>query len=330
MKAIVQTHYGAPEVLQLKEVVKPTPKDKEVLIRIRATSVNFGDLLARNFKAVSPRDFNMPFPLWLLSKLALGVRQPRTSILGSELAGEVEAVGRAVTKFKPGDQVFGFPGQSFGAYAEYLCMSEDGTLARKPANLTYEEAAVVPYGAIMALNLLRKVNLQPGQKVLINGASGGIGSAAVQIAKHLGAEVTGVCGASRGAYVKALGADRVIDYAREDFTRNGETYDVIFDILGKGTYARYAGSLTPGGILLFASFKARQLLDMLWTSLAGGRKVICALAPGGAEDLAAVKDLIEAGHLKAIIDRRFPLAQAGEAHRYVEAGLAQGRVAILV
>jgi NADPH:quinone reductase-like Zn-dependent oxidoreductase len=330
MKAIVCTEYGTPDVLQLKEVAKPTPKDNEVLIRVHATSVNFGDLMARNFKAVSPRKFNMLFPFWLLSKISFGLRKPNITILGNELAGEIEAVGKDVKRFKKGDRVFGYPGLSFGAYAEYLCMPENGVLAIKPVNMTYEEAAVVSYGAIMALNLLRKANIQPGQKVLVNGASGGIGSAAVQIAKHFGAEVTGVCSIPRLEFVKSLGADHVIDYTKEDFTQNGETYDFIFDILGKGSFSRVKRSLKPNGILLFASFKMKHLLQMLWTSMIGGRKVICALAPGSVEDLISVKELIEAGKLKAVIDRCYPLEQTAEAHRYVEQGRKQGNVVIAI
>ena len=328
MKAIVCTKYGSPDVLQLQEVARPTPKDHEILIRVHATSVTFGDTMARNFKAISPSEFNMPLIFWLLTKISLGLKQPKITILGSEFAGEAEAVGKDVKRFKKGDQVFGFPGQSFGAYAEYLCMPEGGVLAIKPANMTYEEAAVVPYGAIMALSLLRKVNVHSGQHVLINGASGGIGSAAVQIAKYLGAEVTGVCGTPRLAFVESLGADKVIDYTKEDFTQNGETYDLIFDILGKSSFSRCQGSLKPNGILLFASFKMKQLLQMLWTSRTGSKRVVCALAPGSVEDLASVKELIEAGKIRAIIDKRYPLEQAAEAHRYVEMGYKKGNVVI--
>jgi NADPH:quinone reductase-like Zn-dependent oxidoreductase len=330
MKAIVCTEYGPPEVLQLEEVARPAPKDNEVLIRVRATSVNFGDMMARNFKAITPHEFNMPFLFWLLAKISLGLRKPKTTILGSEFAGEIEAVGKDVKHFKKGDQVFGYPGQSFGAYAEYLCMSEDAVLAIKPANITCEEAAVVPYGAIMALNLLHKMNIRPGQKVLVNGASGGIGSAAVQIAKHFGAEVTGVCGTPRLEFVKSLGADKVIDYAKNDFTRNDETYDLIFDILGKSSFSQCKSSLKPNGTLLFASFKMKQLFQMLWTSLAGTKKVVCAIAPGSVEDLISIKELVEAGKIKSIIDRRFPLEEAAEAHRYVELGHKRGSVVITV
>lgn len=330
MKAIVCTEYGAPDVLQLKEVAKPTPKDNEILIRVAATSVNFGDLIARNFRAISAREFHMPFLFWLMAKISFGLNRPKFTILGNEFAGEVEAVGKVTTRFRPGDRVFGYHGENFGAYAEYLCIPEDGVLAIKPANMTYEEAAVVPYGSIMALNLLRKGNIQPGQKVLVNGASGGIGSAAVQIAKHFGAEVTGVCGTPRLEFVKCLGADHVIDYTTEDFTRNGETYDLIFDILGKSSFSRCKNSLKPNGILLYASFKGKQLLQMLWTSVTAGRKVICAIAPGSTEDLVCVKELIEAGKIKAIIDQCFPFEEAAEAHRYVEEGHKKGNVAIAV
>ena len=328
MKAIVYTKYGLPDVLQLKEVEKPAPKDNEVLIRVCATSVNYGDLAARNFKAISPQEFNMPLLFWLLAKISFGLSKPNITILGSEFAGKVEAAGKAVKLFKPGDQVFGYPGQSFGAYAEYICLPENGVLAIKPANLSCEEAAVIPYGAIMALNLLRKVNVRRGQKVLINGASGAIGSAAVQIARYFGAEVTGVCGTPRLEFVKSLGVEHVIDYTREDFTRNGETYDLIFDILGKSSFSQCQGSLKPDGILLFASFKMKQLFQMLQISRSAGQKVICALAPGSLEDLISVRELIEAGNIKVIIDKRYPLEQTAEAHRYVEQGHKKGYVVI--
>ena len=330
MKAIICTKYGPPEVLQLQEVAKPAPKENEVLIRVRATSVNFGDTMARNFKAITHREFNMPFLFWLLAKISFGLREPKITILGSELAGKIEAVGKEVKRFKKGDQVFGYPGQRFGAYAEYLCMPEDGVLAIKPANMIYEEAAVVPYGAIMALNLLRKMNIQPGQKVLVNGASGGIGSAAVQLVKHFGAEVTGVCGTPRLEFVKSLGADKVIDYTKEDFTQSSETYDLIFDILGKSSFSRCKGSLKQDGRYLLASFKMKHLFQMLWTSMAGSKKVICAIAPGSVEDLISVKELIEAGKIKAVIDRYYPLEEIAEAHRYVETGHKKGNVVITV
>ena len=328
MKAIVYANYGAPEVLQLEETAKPAPKDNEILVRVHASSVNYGDIVARKFKRISAREFNMPFLFWFIAKLSFGLGKPKTKILGSEFAGVVEASGQDVKKFKPGDPVFGFLGQSMGAYAEYLCMPEDGCVAIKPANLSFAEAAAVPYGAIMAFSLLGKANIKSGQKVLINGASGGIGSAAVQLAKHFGAEVTAVCGAPRLEYVKALGADKVIDYAAVDFTRNGERYDLIFDVLGKSSFSRCKNSLQPSGILLCASFKTKKLLQMLATKRSGGPRVMCVIAPGSTEDLLAVKELIEAGKIKSIIDKRFPMEQAAEAHSCVEEGRARGKVVI--
>ncbi|MCX6555683.1 MAG: NAD(P)-dependent alcohol dehydrogenase [Candidatus Aminicenantes bacterium] len=329
MKAIVITKYGSPDVLQLKEVEKPVPKDKEILIKIHATPVSFGDTLVRNLKAVSPKKFHMPFLFWLFAKLYFGFGKPKITRLGSEFAGEIEALGRDVKKFRKGDRVFGYRGQSMGAYAEYLCMPENGVLAPKPANMTFEQAAAVPYGAIMALNLLRKVDLRPGQRVLVNGASGGIGPFVVQLAKsHFGAKVTGVCSTPRLEYVKSLGAEKVIDYTQEDFTDGAETYDFIFDILGKSSFARVKRTLKPNGRCLLVSFKMKQLWQMLWTSLFSSKKVICALSGEKAEDLVFIKELIEVGKIKTVIDKCFPLAQAAEAHRYVEQGHKKGNVVI--
>src|SRR5687768_10017406 len=330
MKAIVYTEYGPPDVLQLKEVQKPVPQDDEILIRNHATTVNIGDIWARNFKEITPSKFTMPLPLWLLSRMYFGVTRPRIKILGSEFAGEIEEVGKDVKRFRKGDQVFGYRGQRMGANAEYLCMPEDGLVAIKPANMTYEEAATVPYGALTALNLLRKVNIQCGQKVLINGASGSIGSAAVQLAKYFGAEVTGVCGTPRVELVKSLGADKVIDYTKEDFTKNGETYDLIFDILGKSSFSRCKSSLKQNGRYLLASFKMKQLFQMLWTKIRGSKKVICALSSENLKDLVFIKELVEAGKIKSVIDRRYPLQQTAEAHRYVEKGHKKGNVVITV
>ena len=328
MKAIIYTEFGSPDVLKLAEVPTPSPRDSDVLIRVHAASVAYGDLLARDFRHVTGSEFNMPLPLLFPMRLVFGVRKPRVNILGSEFAGEVEAVGRAVTRFKPGDPVMGYLGQRMGAYAEYVCIPEDGLLAIKPANMTWAEAAAVPYGAVMATSLLQRAQIQPGHKVLINGASGGIGSAAVQMAKHYGAEVTGVCGTARIAYMRALGADHVIDYTREDFTQNGETYDLIFDILGKRSYPECKNSLAPDGIYLLASFKTKALLQMLGTKFAGGKKVICAMASERVECLDLARDLVEAGQFKTVIDRCFPLDQAAEAHRYAESGGRRGAVVI--
>jgi len=331
MKAIVYTEYGPPEVLRLEEVGKPVPRDKEILIRIHATPVSFGDKLVRNLKEITPGKFHMPFLFWLFAKIYFGFGKPKITILGSEFAGEIEAVGKDVKRFREGDQVFGFRGQSMGAYAEYLCMPENGVVALKPANTTYAEAAAFPYGAIMALNLLRKVDLRPGQRVLVNGASGGIGPFVVQLAKsHFGANVTGVCSTPRLEYVKSLGAEKVIDYTKEDFTDRDETYDFIFDILGKSSFSKVKRSLKPNGRCLLVSFKMKQLFQMLWTSLIGNKKVICTLSTEKAEDLAFIKELIEAGEIKTVIDKCYPLEQAAEAHRYVEQGHKKGSVVITV
>lgn len=328
MKAIICPEYGGPEVLRIEEIDKPVPKDNEILVRIYAAPVNFGDITARNFKNISPSNFSMSFPLWLISRMVFGSSKPKKKILGSEFAGEIEAVGKAVKKFKKGDPVFGYRGMNLGANAEYICIPEKGMTAIKPKKMTFEEACAVPYGAITALNLLRKVNIHKGQKVLINGASGGIGSFAVQLAKYYGAEVTGVCGKPRLGLVKTLGADKVIDYKQEDFTKNGETYDLIFDILRKSSFSLCKGSLKPKGIYLLASFKTKQLLQALWTKIKGGKRVKCALSVEKPEDLVFIKDLIEAGKIKSIVDKRFPMEQAVEAHRYYESGGKKGSVVI--
>jgi NADPH:quinone reductase-like Zn-dependent oxidoreductase len=329
MKAIVYKEFGSPDVLHLDEIEKPSPKINEVLVRIHASPVNYGDLMARNFKNISMSDFHMPLPLLLPTRLYFGWSKPKVNVLGNEFSGEVEAVGESVTRFKAGDQVMGYSGQKMGAYAEYICMPENGTLSLKPANMNFAEASAIPYGTIMATSLLKKANIQPGSKVLINGASGGIGSTAVQLARHFGAEVTGVCATPRVQYVKSLGADRVIDYTKDDFTRNGETYDLIFDILGKSTYSRCKNSLKPNGVYLLASFKMKALLQMLWTRLTGSKKkVICAFASEKSDDLAFVKELIEAGKVKVVVDKSFPMELAADAHRYAESGQKQGSIII--
>ena len=313
------------------ELEKPTPKNDEILIKIYATSVQYGDILARNFKNIPLRKFHMPLLFWFGARIYFGLRKPKITTLGAELAGIVEAVGDDVTLFKEADQVFGYVGQSMGANAEYLCMPETGCVAIKPANMTYEEAATVPYGAMMAFNLLSKVSIKPGQKVLVNGASGGLGSAAVQLAKsHFGAEVTGVCSTPRLEFVQALGVDNVIDYTKVDFTKNGETYDLVFDILGKSSFARVKNSLKPNGVYFLASFKMKQLFQMLWTKLIGSKRVICALSGDGQQELLLAKELIEAGKVRSVIDRSFPLEQIDEAHSYIEQGLKKGNIAITV
>ena len=322
MKAIIYNQYGPADVLHLQEVEKPTPLDNEVLIKVHATSVTAGDCNARGFTFVPPG-------FGFLSRLMLGLRKPRQSILGVELSGEIVEVGKDVRRFKQGDQVFGISGK-YGAYAEYICMAEDAPLAMKPANLTYSEAASIPFGANTALYFLRdKAKLQPGQKVLIIGASGCTGVYAVQLAKYYGAEVTGVCSTRNLELVQSLGAEHVIDYTKEDFTQNGQTYDVILDMVpGKSSFRRYQSSLKPNGLYLAGAGGLESFAQMAWTGLAGGKKVIAGMAIDRVDNLVFLKKLLEAGTLKPVIDRRYPLEQAAEAHCYADTGHKRGSVVI--
>jgi len=328
MKAVACTEYGPPEVFQLTEVQKPTPKDNEVLIKVHATLVDWSQTVARDF-TFAPREFWLPILLYPVARMQLGIRKPRHTILGSETAGDVTAVGKDVTQFKTGDQVFGHS-ERFGANAEYVCMPEDGVLAIKPTNMSYEQAAAVPHGAITALHFLKKAKIKPGERVLIVGASGGIGQFAVQLAKHFGAHVTGVCSTARLGFVESLGVDRVIDYTQEDFAESGQTYDVILDTSGKTLYSRCKGLLTPNGRYLLTAFGMKEVGQMLWTSIRGGKKVICALAPIEQQDLVTLKELIEAGVITTVVDRRYPLEQTAEAHRYVETGQKKASVVVTV
>jgi NADPH:quinone reductase-like Zn-dependent oxidoreductase len=298
MKAIVAVKSGPPAVLQLQEVERPSPKNNELLIRIHAATVTSADVMLRG----------LPPLLWIPMRLFFGVKRKR--IPGHELAGEIEAVGSDVRRFRNGDWVFGTTtGSSFGSYAEYVCLPEDGVLATKPATMTYEEAAAVPFGGLAALHFLREGNIQGGQKVLINGASGGVGTYAVQLARHFGTKVTGVCSTANLEWVKSLGADRVIDYTQEDFTEGKEHYDLIFDAVGKSSYSESKKVLAPDGT---------------YVTVSKGKAV------ERQEDLVFLKGLVEAGEIRAVIDRRYPLEQIADAHRYVEKGHKKGNVVITI
>ena len=329
MQAIVWKKYGSPDGLQLKEVEKPVPKEDEILVRIRATTVTAGDCEMRRLQL----PLMLSFPMRLYAGL---IRPTRIPILGQELAGDVTAIGQHVTSFKTGDPVFGTTGFRFGAYAEYICLKASpnetqGSLAHKPATMSYEEAAAVPTAGFEALHFVRQAAVQPGQKVLVFGAGGSIGTFAVQLAHAFGAAVTAVDSAPKLAMLRSLGADQVIDYAQQDFTQNGETYDVIIDVVGKQGFARRLKSLTPNGRYFLANAGLSHLLRGRWTSMTSSKKVVISSSSQTQEDLLFLKDLIEAGKLKSVIDdRRFALAQIPEAHRYAETGRKIGNIAITV
>ena len=320
MKAMAYSNPGPPEVLQLQEVARPAPKNHEVLIRIHATTATAGDCGARSSKAPGAFRFLRP-------------RHPGIVILGQELAGEVEAVGRKVARFRKGDQIVAWSGLRLGTYAEYTCLPERGVLFTKPTNMTFEEAATLPVGGLDAVYLLRKANIQRGEKVLINGAGGSMGTYAVQVAKHFGAEVTGVDSTAKLDMLRSIGADHIIDYTQEDFIQSGETYDVIFDVIGKSSFSDILNRLNLNGRYVTAVPQMSQIFRWQWIAWRSGKKVIFwtpRTVGRYTEDFTFLKDLIEAGTVKAIIDKCFSLEQAAEAHRYVEKGYKKGHVVIAV
>jgi NADPH:quinone reductase-like Zn-dependent oxidoreductase len=328
MKAMTYGRFGPPDVLEPRELPKPVPGAHEVLVRVRATTVTAGDWRVRSLEV--PRGFG------LLSRLALGFRRPRQPVLGTELSGEIESVGKEVTQFKVGDQVFGFTGARMGCHAEFRCLPEAGhgrkdeAMALKPDNLGHEEAAALSFGGTTALSFLRKAKLQRGEKALIVGASGGVGTAAVQLAKHFGAHVTGLCSTANLELVKSLGADEVIDYTREDFARNGEKYDVIVDTAGTAPFSRCKGSLNEGGRLLLVLGSLPEMLRAPWVSLTSSKKVIAGVATWGVEDLRFLASLAESGRFRPVIDRRYRFEEMVEAHRYVDAGHKRGNVVVTI
>lgn len=320
MKVIVYKNYGPPDVLQLKEIEKPIPKNHEILVKVKATTVTVADIRSRSF--------TVPPVFWLPARISLGFKQPKKEVLGMELAGEVESVGKDVKRFKVGDQVFAASLENFGAYAEYKCLPEDGPVTIKPSNITYEEAAAIPIGARTALFFLRKANIQSGQKVLVYGASGSVGSYAVQLAKHLGAEVTGVCSTTNLELVRSLGANKVIDYTKEDFCSNGETYDVIFEAVNKSSFTDCMKLLKKDGTYINIT-EPLPNARMLWTQLTTSKKLILSRnSPETAEALNYLKELVESGKLKVVIDRSYTLDEIVEAHGYVEKGHKKGNVVI--
>lgn len=322
MKAITYHEYGSPDVLKLEDIPKPTPSDDQVLVKVHAATVGTWDCESRSF--------TFPLWFWLPLRLAMGIRRPRWPVLGQELAGEIEAVGKNVKRFKKGDQVFASTGLGFGAHAEFKCLLSTGAIAIKPVNMSYEEAAGIPTGGDNALHFLRKADIQNGESVLINGAGGNIGVVGVQLAKHFGAEVTAVDSTEKLDMLRAIGADHVIDYTKEDFTETGKTYDVILDLVLRSPFSRFLRSIKPGGRYLLANPSPLSMLRALWTSKTSSKKVMFAFAGSKQEDLVALKELVEAGKIRAVIDKRYPLERAAEAHAYVDTGRRKGTVVLTI
>ena len=322
MLAVFYEKYGSPNVLNFQEMTKPTPKENEIMVKVHATTVTVAD--------VRSRSFTVPASVWLPARISLGLTKPKKPILGMELAGEVESTGKDVSRFKKGDQVFAATLIKFGAYAEYICLPEDAAVAIKPSNVTYEEAAALPIGARTALHYIRKADIQSGQKVLVYGASGSVGTYAVQVAKYFGAEVTGVCSTANLELVKSLGADKVIDYTVEDFSTQSETYDVVIEAVNKSSFSACMRVLKEDGIYVNVT-EPLPSFQMLWVKMRSNKKVMLGEnAPERADDLIFLKELVETGKLRPVIDRRYPMDQIVKAHRYVEKGHKKGNVVITV
>ena len=320
MKAAVYERYGPPEVVKIRDVPIPQPRANDVLVRIRATTVSSGDWRARSLE--------MPKGFGSLGRLVFGIRKPRQPVLGTEFSGRIAAVGEKVTRFTVGDDVFGFAGAAMGSHAEYRCMDENDFIEVKPVNLTHEEAAALSFGGMTVLRVLRRANLREGERIAINGASGSIGVAAIQLAKHLGAQVTAIASGANASLVKSLGADRVIDYTKEDFTKNGEGYDVILDAAGTAPFSRIKESLTKHGRFIPVLGSLTDLVSAPWINATGPRKIISGIIPSQATDLSLLRELAMRGVYRAVIDRHFELEQIVEAHRYVDTGRKKGSVVV--
>lgn len=324
MKAVVYTEYGDPEVLRLTNIEKPTPKENELLVKVHATSVTTGDVNLRNFVFV-------PQGLGLLARLMVGFNKPKKAVLGLEFAGEVVEIGKSVTRFKVGDKVFGLDSKQMGSYAQYKTVAEDVGITTMPANMSYEDAVAIPNGALTALTFLRKLGkIQKGQKALVYGASGSVGIAGVQIAKALGAVVTGVCSTKNVELVKSAGADNVIDYTQQDFTQSGEVYDLILDTVAKAPFAISKKSLAPKGAYLAVAGGVREMRQMMGNAFRGGKKVMAGTSVESQDDLIFIRGLVEAGKFHPMIDRCYPLEEIAEAHRYVDSGRKRGNIVISV